>query len=178
MKLLKNDLEKNKKIISQYKNEEWLNIDENTKTLVNTIEIPSFETIGLPITNNKLEIIVQPGIKELTDLNTAIQQKLRYYSQANGEYKTNGLNINIEAEAISMKSVLTTSNPINFNSKLNELLGFTMEYYIQGTHISEKPGMITSTEKVHLKCDCVDSSIITGIREQILFIFILSAPPG
>ena len=181
-KLLKNDLEKIKDIISQYKNEEWLNIDENTKSLVNTIEIPSFETIDLPIMNEKIELKLQPGIYELTDLNTAIEQKLRYYSQANGEYKINGLNtegalrINIEAGTISMKSVLTTSNPISFNSELNKRLGFTMEYYIQGTHISEKPVMITMTDKVHLKCDCVVGSIVNDIREQILFSFNVSSP--
>ena len=128
--------------------------------------------------NEKIERKLQPGIYELTDLNTAIQQKLRYYSQTNGEYKINGLNNNIEADTISMKSVLTTSNPINFNSKLNELLGFTNTHYIQGTHISEKPDMITTTDKVHLKCDCVDGSIVNGIREQFLFSFNLSAPPG
>ena len=177
-KLLKNDLDKIKYIISQYKNEEWLNIDENTKSLVNTIQIPSFETIDLPIMNEKIEIKLQPGIYELTDLNTAIEQKLRYYNQANGEFKINGLSINIEADTISMKSVLTTSNPIYFNSKLNELLGFTDTNYIEGTHISEKPVMITTTDKVHLKCDCVDGSIVNGIREQILFSFNLSAPPG
>ena len=135
-KLLKNDLDKIKYIISQYNNEEWLNIDENTESLVNTRQIPSFETIDLPIMNEKIE---KNSIYELTDLNTAIEQKLQYYSQANGEFKINGLNfegalrITIEADTISMKSVLTTSNPIYFNSKLNELLGFTMEYYIRGT---------------------------------------------
>ena len=176
-KLLKNDLDKIKYIISQYKNEEWLNIDENIKSLVNTIQIPSFETIDLPIMNEKIEIKLQPGIYELSDLNTTIQQKLQYY-QDHREYKINGVNINIEADTISMKSVLTTSNPIYFNSKLNELLGFTDTNYIEGTHISEKPVMITTTDKVHLKCDCVDGSIVNGIREQILISFNLSAPPG
>ena len=38
--------------------------------------------------------------------------------------------------------------------------------------------MITTTDKVHLKCDCVDGSILNGIREQISFSFILGAPPG
>ena len=163
-KLLKKDLDIIKDKFSQYKNEDWLNIDEKTKSLVNTIQIPSFETIDLPLMNEKIEIELQPGIYELTDLNTAIKQKLRYYSQANGEFKINGLNtegalrINIEADTITMKSVLTISNPIYFNSELNKLLGSTMEYYIQGTHISEKPVMITTTDKVHLKFDCVDGS--------------------
>ena len=77
-----------------------------------------------------------------------------------------------------MKSVLTTSNPIHFNSELNKVLGFTQRDYPSGTHTSEKPVMITTTDKVHLKCDCVDGSIVNGIREQILFSFNLSAPPG
>ena len=38
--------------------------------------------------------------------------------------------------------------------------------------------MITTTDKVHLKCDCVDGSIVIGIRKQTLFSFNLSAPPG
>ena len=77
-----------------------------------------------------------------------------------------------------MKSVLTTTNPIHFNSILNILLGFTLKDYPPGTHTSEKPVMITTTDKVHLKCDCVDGSIVNGIREQILFSFNLSEPPG
>ena len=134
--------------------------------------------------NEKIEIKLQPGIYELADLNTAIERKSRYYSQANGEFETNGVNtegalrINSGADTISMKSVLTTSNAIYFNSKLSELLGFTNTHYIQGTHISEKPVMITTTDKVHLKCDCVDGSIVNGIRKQILFSFNLSSPPG
>ena len=77
-----------------------------------------------------------------------------------------------------MKSVLTTSSNIQFNSKFNKFLGFTKKYYSKRTHKSEIPVMITTTDKVHLKCDCVDGSIVNGIREQILFSFNLSAPPG
>ena len=77
-----------------------------------------------------------------------------------------------------MKSLLTTSNPITFVSELNKHIGFTSETYSERTHKSEKPVMISSVNKVHLKCNCVDGSIVNGIREQILFGFNLSAPPG
>ena len=77
-----------------------------------------------------------------------------------------------------MNSVLTSSHTIHFISELKTLLEFTKEYYNKGTHTSEKPVMITTIDKVHLKCDCVDGSIVNGIREQILFNFNLSAPPG
>ena len=77
-----------------------------------------------------------------------------------------------------MKSVLTSSHHIHFNSETNKLLGFTNNDYPAGTHKSEKPVMITTTHKVHLECDCVGGSIVNGIREQISFSFILSALPG
>ena len=38
--------------------------------------------------------------------------------------------------------------------------------------------MISILDRVYLKCDCVDGSIVNGIREQILFSFNLSVPPG
>ena len=77
-----------------------------------------------------------------------------------------------------MKSVLTPFENIHFNSKINTILGFTNTDYSEGTHIAEKPVMITTTDKVHMKCDCVDGSIVIGIREHFLFSFILSAPLG
>ena len=154
-KLIKKDFDKLKKIINQ--------INQNIKD--KTIIIPEFG-----IENDFVEIELPPGVYELVDINKYMKQKL---SDSDFEFE-----FNIEADTISMKSVLTTSNPIYFNSKLNELLGFTNTHYVQGTHISEKPVMITTTDKVHLKCDCVDGSIVNGIREQILFSFNLSAPPG
>ena len=154
-KLTRKDFDKLKKIINQ--------INQNIKD--KTIVIPEFG-----IENDFVEIELTPGVYELVDINRIMKQKL---SDSAFEFE-----FNIEADIISMKSVLTTSNPIYFNSKLNELLGFTNTHYIEGTHISEKPVMITTTDKVHLKCDCVDGSIVNGIREQILFSFNLSAPPG
>ena len=77
-----------------------------------------------------------------------------------------------------MKSVSTSFHGIQFKSELNKLPGFTNEYHIKGTHESEKPVMITTTDKVHLMTDCVDGSNVNGTREQILFSFNLSAPPG
>ena len=113
-----------------------------------------------------------PGAYELVDINASIKQTIT------DTKSDSDLEINIQADTISMKSVLTTSNPIHFNSELNKVLGFTQSDYPSGTHTSEKPVMTTTTDKVHLKCDCVDGSIVNGIREQTLFSFNLNAPPG
>ena len=138
----------------------------NQTNQINQINLPPFDIVE----NDFFEIYLTPGVYELVDINNAIKQKI---NESDYDFK-----FDLIPDTISMKSVLTTSNNIQFNSKLNTVLGFTHTVYPPGTHTSEKPVMITTTDKVHLKCDCVDGSIVNGIREQILFSFNLSAPPG
>ena len=35
-----------------------------------------------------------------------------------------------------------------------------------------------STNKIHLKCDCIDGSIEDGVRQPILYSFVLDKLPG
>ena len=49
---------------------------------------------------------------------------------------------------------------------------------IAGSYKSDKPINITGIDKIHLKCDCIQGSIVNGIREPILYSFALSSPPG
>ena len=133
---------------------------QEEKHQINQISLPPFEIIE----NDFFGIELAPGVYELVDVNNAIKPKIHEGA--------------IIPDTISMKSVLTTSNSIHFNSRLNIFLEFTLKDYPSAIHTSEKPVMITTTNKIHLKCDCVDGSIVNGIREQILFSFNLSAPPG
>ena len=81
-----------------------------------------------------MEIEIPPGAYELVDINNAIQQKL----DNSWDFRLDpDLKINIEADTISMKSVLATSHCIHFISELKTLLGFTNMGYPAGTHISE-----------------------------------------
>ena len=145
-------------------------IIQNIKDKTNILDLH-----GIGSVSNCLGIEIPPGAYELDDTSNTIQQEL---INSCGSLLDSDLKINIKAETISMKSILTTSDPIYFNSELNKLLRFTKTDYSSGTHISENPVIITTTDKVHLKYDCVDGSIVNGIREQILFSFNLSAPPG
>ena len=151
VKFPKNYYEELEKIIDQ--------INQNFKDKTNILDLN-----GIGSVSNCLGIEIPPGAYELIDINNAIQQEL---NNSCGSLLDSDLKTNIETDTISMKSVLTTSLPIYFNSELNTLLGFTNKGYSSGTHKSEKPVMITTTDKVHLKCDCVDGSIVNGIREQI-----------
>ena len=145
-------------------------INQNIKDKTNILDLH-----GIGSVSNCLGIEIPPGAYELDDISNTIQQELinSCSSSLNPDLK-----INIKADTISMKSILKTTKPIYINSELNTLLGLTKTDYTAGTHRSEKPVMITTTDKIHLKCDCVDGSIVNGIREQILFSFNLSAPPG
>ena len=49
---------------------------------------------------------------------------------------------------------------------------------IAGSYKSDKPINITGIDKIHLKCDCIQGSIVNGIREPILYSFALGSPPG
>ena len=49
---------------------------------------------------------------------------------------------------------------------------------LAGSYKSNRPVNITGLDKVHLKCDCIQGSIMNGVREPILYSFALSSPPG
>ena len=71
-----------------------------------------------------------------------------------------------------------------------KILGFTRSRFyplddidgfyqlIEGSYESDRPINNTGVDKIHLKCDCIQGSIVNGIREPILYSFALSSPPG
>ena len=49
---------------------------------------------------------------------------------------------------------------------------------IPGKCKSDLPNNITGIDKIHVKCNCVQGSIVNGVREHILYSFPLDQPPG
>ena len=49
---------------------------------------------------------------------------------------------------------------------------------IPGVYISDKILKLNTIDEIHLKCDCIDGSIQDGIRQPILFSFVLDKPSG
>ena len=98
------------------------------------------------------------------------------------------LKVTITIDDIRLKYNLKDIQTLIFteNSFFYTILGLTRShsyplddidgYYqlIAGSYNSEKPINITGIDKVHLKCDCVQGSILNGIREPILYSFVLS----
>ena len=63
-----------------------------------------------------------------------------------------------------------------FNTCLDFISGWDYKHY--NKYISQKIVNLSSTKKIHLKCDCFHGSIQNGLRQPILFSFILDKPSG
>ena len=124
---------------------------------------------------------LNPGIYEVVDLNNTLKHIL-----------PNNVKVNITIDDIRLKSNLKTNQTLIFTEKsfFYTIIGFTRSrsyplddidgFYqlIAESYKSDKPINITGIDKIHLKCDCIQGSIVKGIREPILFSFALSSPPG
>ena len=49
---------------------------------------------------------------------------------------------------------------------------------VAGSYKGDRPVKIFGVDKIQLKCDCLQGSIVLGIREIILYSFASSLPPG
>ena len=71
---------------------------------------------------------------------------------------------------------------LRFNKKsfFHTLLGQDpyFDYKAPGVYTSDKILNLNTTNKIHLKCDCIDGSIQNGVRQPILFTFVLDKPSG
>ena len=124
---------------------------------------------------------LNPGIYEVVDLNNTLKYIL-----------PDNVKISITIDDIRLKSNLEINQTLIFTEKsfFYTILGYTQSrsypledidgHYqiIAGSYKSDKPINITGIDKIHLKCDCIQGSIVNGIREPILYSFALSSPPG
>ena len=131
------------------------------------------------ITGSTNGYTLESGIYEVTDIIMMLKSLL-----------PKDVKVNITNDDIILKSNLATNKTIRFNKKIfffYIILGFTqshsgevgdIERFFQikpGTHKNDKPINIKGVDKVHLKCDCIQGSIVNGNREQILYSFALSS---
>ena len=124
---------------------------------------------------------LDPGIYEVVDSNKTLKHIL-----------PDNLKVNITIDDIRLKSNLKINQTLIFTEKsfFYRILGFTQSrshplddvdgFYqlIAGSYKSDKPINITGIDKIHLKADCREGSIVNGIKEPILFSLALSSPPG
>ena len=124
---------------------------------------------------------LNPVIYKVVDLNNTLKHIL-----------PDDVKVNITIDDIRLKSNLKINQTLIFTKKsfFYTILGFTQSssyplddidgFYqlIAGSYKSDRPINITGIDKIHLKCDCIQGSIVNGVREPILYSFALSSPPG
>ena len=133
------------------------------------------------ISTKRLGYPLNPGIYEVTDLDNTLKHIL-----------PDNVKVNITIDDIRLKTNLKINQTIMFSEKsfYYTILGFTQSrsyplddidgFYqlLAGSYKNDRPIKITGIDKIHLKYDCIQSSIVNGIREPILYCFALSSPPG
>ena len=124
---------------------------------------------------------LDPGIYEVVDLNNTLKHIL-----------PNNVKVSITIDDIRLKSNLKSNQTLIFTGKsfFYTFLGFNQSRFyplddidgfyqlIAGSYKSDKPINIIGIDKIHLKCDCIQGSIVNGTREPILYSFAFSSPPG
>ena len=93
------------------------------------------------------------------------------------------MKIIVTIDDVRIKSILKTNQTLTFTNKsfFYIILGFTQSHFyplddidgfyqlIAGSYKSDKPINTTGIDKIHLKCDCIQGSIVKGIRQPILY---------
>ena len=174
------DTQKNE-IIGELKNIKYNDLEDLVYRMQLTfdeiIDILNFKYIPTKRTRYSLN----PGIYEVIDLNNTLNYIL-----------PDNMKVSITIDDIRLKSNLKINQTLIFTEKsfFYTILGFTRSrsyplddiegFYqlIAGSYRSDKAINITGIDKIHLKCDCIQGSIVNGIREPILYSFALDQPPG
>ena len=112
---------------------------------------------------------LQPGIYTFKDISEAL---LNIFQP---EYEGYHNAVDIEYDDITMKTKLVVRSgiiAIRFDKKsfFSTILGFTSgwDYKHYNKYTSQKIVNLGNTNKIHLKCDCIDGSVVNSLRHPIL----------
>ena len=122
---------------------------------------------------------LEPGIYTFKDISEALFNILQ--SDCPGDCNA----IVIEYDDINMKTKLVVQSgfiAIRFDEKsfFSTILGFTAgwDYKHYNKYISQKLVSLSNTNTIHLKCDVIEGSVVNGLRQPILYSFVLDKKPG
>ena len=122
---------------------------------------------------------ISPGIYTFKDISEALFNILQ------SDYPGPSNVIDIEYDDNTIKTKLVVRSGIiamRFDEKsfFNTVPGFTSgwDYKHYNKYISQKILNLGSSNKIHLKCDVIDGSVVDGVRQPILYSFLLDKKPG
>ena len=122
---------------------------------------------------------LEPGIYSYRETSEAL------FCILQSEYPQSDSEILIRLDDITKKTKLVVNSgiiAIRFDEKsfFSSILGFTpgWDYKHYNQYLSQKTVNLSNTNKIHLKCDAIDGSVVDGVRQPILYSFVLDKLPG
>ena len=122
---------------------------------------------------------LDPGIYNYREISEA----LFYILQS--EYPQSDSEILIRLDDITNKTKLVVNSgniatKFDENSFFSTIVGLTAvwDYKHYNQYLSQKLLNLSSTNKIHLKSDAIDGSVVDGVRQPILYSFVLDKPSG
>ena len=122
---------------------------------------------------------IKPGIYTLKDFSKVL------FNFHRPEYKLYNNSVDIEYDDNTMKTKLVVRPGIiairlDEKSFFSTVLGFTSgwDYKQYNEYTSQKNVDLGSANKIHLRCDVIDGSVLNGVRQPILYSFVLDKIPG
>ena len=165
-------------ILARYTSSVFQDFESFLRTQIDLVE----DDIKLVLDEYNSDFItyeLEPGIYSYRDIAEAVFYILQSdYPQSNSE-------ILIRLDDITRKIKLVVRSGIiviRFDEKsfFSTILGFTpgWDYKHYNQYLSQNIVNLSSTNKIHLKCDAIDGSVVNGVRQAILYSFVLDKPAG
>ena len=175
-KRMKDD--KNMEILAGYTSSVFQDFESYLRTEVDLVE-DDVKLVLDEYTSSFITYEIIHGIYTFKDISEALFNILQ------SEYPGPSNVIDIEYDDIIMKTKLVVISGIiavrfDENSFFSTVLGFTpgWDYKHYNKYTSQKIVNLGSTNKIHLKCDVDDGSVVDGMRQRILYSFVLDKLPG
>ena len=166
------------KILARYTNSVFQNFESFLRTQIDLVE-DDIKLVLEEYNSSFITFELDPGIYNFKDISEALFNILQ--SDCPGDCNV----IVIEYDDIKMKTKLDVKAGIiairfDKNSFFSTILGFTpgWDYKHYNKYISQKIVNLSNTNKIHLKCDVIDGSIVCGNNQPILYSFVLDKKPG
>ena len=165
-------------ILSIYTGSVFQDLESSLRTQIDLIE----DDVKLVLDEYSSSFItyeLEPGIYSYREISEALFNNLQL------ENPSSDSKILIRLDDITRKTKLVVGSgiiAIRFDEKFlfSTILGFTAgwDYKHYNQYLSQKSVNLSSTNRIHLKSDVFDGSFQDGVRQPILFSFVLDKPSG
>ena len=165
-------------ILSIYTSSVFQDIESFIRTQIDLIEDDVKQVLD-EYNSSFITYGLEPGIYSYREISEALFNVLQL------EYPSSDNKILIRLDDNTRKTKLVVGSGIiakRFDAKsfFSTILGFTAgwDYKHYNQYLSRKIVNLSSTNKIHLKADVIDGSVVDGVRQPILYSFVLDKPAG